>query len=199
METLTQRGVVPGELGERLGEFLQPAIIGEAAVPDGGIGPERNFQRAAGRTFLPSLRPGRRNPPSAHLPGGQRGVRDQSVVERGLPERLEISARVFSPPVVLHDVVGRAARLAEHHGEDLVRGAPVIKRRDQRLDDAHGAVVSARIAPGFEVMSFRNVPVAELRGLVVLQAEMNSQADLEQAGKQIPNRRARRKPDSHPG
>ena len=27
-----QRGIVPGQLGDRLGQFLQPAIVGKAAV-----------------------------------------------------------------------------------------------------------------------------------------------------------------------
>ena len=35
-----QRGVVPGQLGHRLGHFLQPAVVGEAAVVDGGVAAE---------------------------------------------------------------------------------------------------------------------------------------------------------------
>ena len=30
-------GVVPGELGHRLGKFLQPAVVGELSIPDGGV------------------------------------------------------------------------------------------------------------------------------------------------------------------
>ena len=30
-------GVVPGELVHRLGEFLQPAVVGELSVVDGGV------------------------------------------------------------------------------------------------------------------------------------------------------------------
>ena len=40
-------GTVPGDLGQRLGQLLQPAIVGEAAVPDGRIGPEDDLE--AGR------------------------------------------------------------------------------------------------------------------------------------------------------
>ena len=32
-----EHGVVPGELGHRLGQFLQPAVVGELSVVDGGI------------------------------------------------------------------------------------------------------------------------------------------------------------------
>ena len=41
------RGVVPGELGDRLGQFLQPAVVGEAAVVNRGVGPEDDFELAA--------------------------------------------------------------------------------------------------------------------------------------------------------
>ena len=37
-------GVVPGELGERLGQLLQPAVVGEPAVEQARVGPEHEFQ-----------------------------------------------------------------------------------------------------------------------------------------------------------
>src|SRR5438477_266320 len=37
-----ERSVMPGELRERLGKFLQPAVIGEAPVPQRGIGTEQD-------------------------------------------------------------------------------------------------------------------------------------------------------------
>jgi hypothetical protein len=40
---------VPGDLGVRLRQFLEPAVVGEAAVPDGRIGPEDDFEAALGR------------------------------------------------------------------------------------------------------------------------------------------------------
>ena len=46
-----QRGVVPGQLGERLGQFLQPAIVGETAIPNGGIGAQDNFDSACAAAF----------------------------------------------------------------------------------------------------------------------------------------------------
>ena len=39
------RGVVPDELGQRLGEFLQPGVIREPAVPPGGSGLKTISQR----------------------------------------------------------------------------------------------------------------------------------------------------------
>ncbi|HJQ79463.1 MAG TPA: hypothetical protein VJ828_05885 [Lacipirellulaceae bacterium] len=50
--TLTRRrthqyDVVPSYLGNRLGQFLEPAIVGEAAVEDARIGAKENIQRPA--------------------------------------------------------------------------------------------------------------------------------------------------------
>ena len=42
-----EHGVVPGELGHRLGQLLQPAVVGELAVVDGGIAANVEFERAA--------------------------------------------------------------------------------------------------------------------------------------------------------
>ncbi len=39
--------VVPGQLGHRLGQFLQPAIVGESAVVDRGIAAEVDFDSLA--------------------------------------------------------------------------------------------------------------------------------------------------------
>ena len=40
-----ERGVVPGQLGERLRQLLQPAVVGEAAVEDGRVGAEDDLER----------------------------------------------------------------------------------------------------------------------------------------------------------
>ena len=39
-----ERGVVPGELGQGLGQFLQPAVVGPAAVPDRRVGTEEDLE-----------------------------------------------------------------------------------------------------------------------------------------------------------
>ena len=39
-----QRGVVPRQLGDRLGQFLQPAVVGEAAVVDGRVAAEVHLE-----------------------------------------------------------------------------------------------------------------------------------------------------------
>ena len=43
-----ERGVIPGERGERLGQFLQPRIVRVTAVTERGIGSEDEFDALAG-------------------------------------------------------------------------------------------------------------------------------------------------------
>ena len=50
MAGLKKRGVIPRQLGKRLGQFLKPAVIGEAAVPDRRVGAKDDFQ--AFRAFV---------------------------------------------------------------------------------------------------------------------------------------------------
>src|SRR2546429_10032773 len=80
-------------------------------------------------------------------------------------------------PIRLHDVVAGRLCTCEQCSE-FVMALSAIERGDQRLHNANRAVISASIAPGFEVVSFIDVPVAELRGLVLVEAGMYTQGDL---------------------
>ena len=69
-----ERGVAPGELGDRVGELLEPAVVGEPAVVDLGValqhqlevvGRERPRARLGGRDG-----PGDRVPLQGRLHGG---------------------------------------------------------------------------------------------------------------------------------
>ena len=68
--------------------------------------------------------------------------------------------------------------LAEEKLHDLVNALAVVKRLDQRLNDRHRSVVGTRVAPAFEIMLFRNVPVAKLGRFVEMRSEMNAKRDL---------------------
>ena len=59
-----------------------------------------------------------------------------------------------------------------------MRALARVERRDQRLDDADGSVIGARIAPGFEVMRFIHMPVAVLRSLVLIKPVMDAERDV---------------------
>ena len=53
-----------------------------------------------------------------------------------------------------------------------MRGLALVERRDEWLDDGNRTIEGARVRPGFEVVRFGNVPVAEFRSLVFVIAEI---------------------------
>ena len=105
------------------------------------------------------------------------GIRDPAVVQRLTPERVEIGAGVLFLPVGLNEIVSGCGGVSGEDGDDFVGALAVVERLDQRLNDADGAVVGAGIAPGFEIVSFGNVPLAEFAGLVAMGAEINFRGD----------------------
>src|SRR5262249_2850478 len=81
-------GIVPSELRDRLRQFLEPAVVGEAAVVDAGIRAEDEFVFACGYSFR------RSQAGNVHLSAqtGQRrigSVCDESIVKSLAPEFLE--------------------------------------------------------------------------------------------------------------
>ena len=85
------RGVVPGQLAERLRELLEPAVVREAAVEERRVGPEDGLER---RTASAAGRRGE-GPRDVGDADGERLRRerragDDAVVERLAPERLEV-------------------------------------------------------------------------------------------------------------
>ena len=69
---------------------------------------------------------------------------------------------------------GAGSTVPEQHVGDLMHAARRIERRDHRLDDDCAAVDRARIAPAFQRMRQRQVPLAKLRGFVGMQARMDA-------------------------
>ena len=51
----------------------------------------------------------------------------------------------------------------------------VVQRSDQRLKDSDGAVISAAVAPGFEVVRSRDVPVRVFGRFVVVEAGVDEE------------------------
>ncbi len=93
--------VVPGELGERVGQLLQPAVVGEPAVVDPVVAAEDELERPA----LP-LRRLRGEPLEALRPAGDahggalfrpRALRDDAVVEAALANAARSPPRRGSP------------------------------------------------------------------------------------------------------
>ena len=168
-----ERGVFPGQLGQRLRELLQPAVVGVRPVPDRRIGTEQ--QGEAGFGF--------RSPACdvvAELDVLRRKcrVRDDAVVERLAPRELRVAPRKLSAPEGLDDVVSRPIRLVREGREQLVGGLARKERSDERLKNRDRAVDGARVAPRLEVVGRRDVPVAHPRGLVVVEAPVDPERDL---------------------
>ena len=72
---------------------------------------------------------------------------------------------------------------------ELVLARAAVKRRDHRLDEADGAVERARITPLFEHVRLRDVPGAELRGLVEVGGQTYGRRDLGELGREAEIRR----------
>src|SRR2546430_4305414 len=74
-------------------------------------------------------------------------------------------------------VVVRYARLVTECCKRFTRGVRVVQRRNERLNHAESAIEGARIAPGFEVVRFGDMPIAEFGGLVKVRADVDSVLD----------------------
>ena len=105
----------------------------------------------------------------------ERRAFDPAIVQRLAPEGVEVGAGMLLLPVGLHDFVAAGVGLPGEHRHQLVRALAVVQRRDQRLHDAHRAVVGARVAPGFEIVRLVHVPLAEFGGLVLIEPEMHAE------------------------
>src|SRR5581483_2971240 len=152
-------GIVPSELRHRLGQFLQPAVVGEATVVNRWIAAEVDFdcalsgRRCRTREICVLCR---------NLLGLRSRAVDPTLLERLAPPQVEVGTGMFRLPVVLNDLVAGWLVLPSDVTQELDSTLAVIKRSNQRLHDADRAVISARIPPGLEVVGFRNMPVAEL-------------------------------------
>ncbi len=113
-----QDGIVPGYLGQRLGQFLQPAVVGEAAVENARIGTEEHIQRRAGggsahlRRLLFLRRDIRRRQVllDRRLPRSRRALRHDAVMKRRAPKWLEVAAGfALLLPIGPHEFVACAA------------------------------------------------------------------------------------------
>ncbi|HJQ79462.1 MAG TPA: hypothetical protein VJ828_05880, partial [Lacipirellulaceae bacterium] len=78
------------------------------------------------------------------LPRSRRALWHHAVVQRRAPKWLEVTACfALLLPIGPHKLVARALRFAQQNGQEFVRGATAVKRRDHRLDDARRAVERA--------------------------------------------------------
>ena len=166
-----QCGIIPRLLGDRIGSFLEPAIVDPATVVDRGVGGEHNVEGVLRR----SCRSGDRRVRNFDFGDfvGRTGM--ESFAEQLAPWLTALAADRFEG--LLHRVVGgrwgafrtfagdQLAVVSEQGGEDFqLAGTVGIERQDHRLDDRVNAVDCAGVGPAFEIMAGGNVPGGSVGG-----------------------------------
>ncbi len=151
-------GVAPGDLRHRVGQLLEPAVVGVAAVVDRRGWSQDEFVALGGGRGRCAFRCRR----DRRAVKGQLGLRllaaHETVVERHLEIPLEGNRRAcgidFLPPAVLHEreeVRGRGGTQGPGPGQqDLFSLARVVQRTHGRLLEAPHAVGTIVISPGLE-------------------------------------------------
>ena len=144
------RGVVPGQLRDRVRQLLQPDAVGEAAVVHLRIAGERDLHPLLRRppspapTACASAAPSTARPVStaAAVPGTMPSASQRSQLPSKSPGALPCACQNFLQQRVRADVA-----LADERGQHvgLLDAAP--ERRDQRLHDRHRSVGGAQVAP----------------------------------------------------
>ena len=116
VETLRHRGtdldgVIPGELVHRLGEFLQPAVVGELSVVDGGVAADVELDGVG-------VNRGKRRDPRRRILYSRETLRrkcrafDPPIVQGLAPELLEVRAGVLLLPIGAGEIVSGGVGLA---------------------------------------------------------------------------------------
>ena len=98
-------------------------------------------------------------------------IRRWRTPDRSVPQR---AVTELSRPVLLHQIHRRLAGRAVQRGQHFNGGAAVVDRRDQRLNQGDRAVEAAHVAPRFQVVRFRQMPVALFGGFVDVESQMRS-------------------------
>ena len=177
---LTHAVGVPRDLRQRLRQFLQPAVVGEAAVRDRRVWPEDDLQtrhrsvggcgsRAIGRSRRSCLEspPPQQRPRLAASPRRACRPRNPPVVQHVPPEAVgaleRLAVAIGDRPSRRPCPTGRASSSPSRgRAPDLPRcasmnaastscaGRAVVERRDERLHQRDGAVERARVAPALE-------------------------------------------------
>ncbi|MCG3162306.1 MAG: hypothetical protein JMDDDDMK_03548 [Acidobacteria bacterium] len=183
--------IVPGDFGQRVGQFLQPRIGGARAVAqrDFLIKREVQFSGGFGAARAEAFCRAVQACGDERRRGRRRGLdHEDAVVQRAIPEFVE--ARVFGllrekllPPFGAQDFV-IVARVAAPFEQALLPGARVEKRRDGRLRQTVNAARRVGVAPRFQKMRRRAYVIGHRRGLVQRRAERDLERNFVEAAQQ---------------
>ncbi len=169
-------GVVPGHPVHRLGQLLEPAVVGEPAVPDRRVGAEDELEPLGGR--VASRRPGRLWTFGLTSLALRAVPVDHALAQGCPPGRLEVARQRLPPPVVADHLERRAVGLAQEDAQQLDGRLAGVERRDQGLLDRRRAVEGADVAPRLQRVGLGDVPVAEPGGLVLVGPKVDPERDL---------------------
>ena len=166
-----QGRVVPGQLGDRVGQLLQPGVVREAAVDELVVVDEvqlearlRSAEAAQGALERVDLHH------RDHR--AQRPIGDHALGEPALPLGVEVGPGL-APVELAEAVVGLPLLALQEAAQQLRLGDAAEQRLDERLDDRHRAVAAPGVPPGLEGMGGGDEPVDHRRGLVVVGAEID--------------------------
>ena len=164
-----QNHVFPNQLGDGIGQLLQPAVIIVAAVINLVVAMENDFQRVFRRSGNRLRRADRfrhRVRVELDLDRFRRAAGQIAIVQKSFPI-------VFAVPRdaaigLTHDVIRLEFVQTANAREHFQFGDAAEQRLDKRLNGNQRAVGGARVTPGFEVMRQRQMPIAQrrVRGLV---------------------------------
>ena len=167
--------VLPSQLGDRVGQFLQPTVVVEGPIVQAVIPVKDDLQtlrggRRATRRGVGGVGPdqgvnGRPSQRSRH--SGGRASRQEAIAQELFPAQLEIVPARQTLESLAHNFVRIDRAQATETGQKLQIGQTAKQWGDQRLNRNQRAIGAARVAPRLEVMSGRKMPVAN-RGRFIL-------------------------------
>ena len=146
--TTDRHHIIPSDLGDRIGQFLAPAVVSVTAVAHAVIQREHRLQTFSLRRQHGDVRIGNGELGGLFIAG----VLKETVVEITLP--------AVARKCGLHHLMAGArgsAFASGKHREHLQLGHRSEERRNQRLNRHDGAIVGAGIAPAFQVVRARRV------------------------------------------
>ena len=141
-----QHRVVPSQLGDGVGQFLQPTVVGKASVPKGGGRGESQSP-----TFTRARKRSDRAPRHRWRDGAGGRTFDHTVVQGGTP------SRGVAREVCFHLSAGRG-KASRQSGEHFDRVATAEERHHQRLSNRNGTVAVGDIVPRLEPVGRWQVP-----------------------------------------
>jgi hypothetical protein len=175
-----EQGVLPGDLGHRVRELLEPCVVRALAVLELRARHEEKIRVPGAARERPGLGGERGEHPARRRDGdgSERAVGEEAIVENAVPAPLEVLLSEDAAPRLLHDLVAGAVLPAREKPDQLHVALAPVERQDQRLDHAERGAERARVAPRLEEMGARHVPRRERAGLVHVRADVDELLDL---------------------